>query len=265
MPFDELSDDEWAQLAVLVSHETSVHPHRRGRPRIAPRVVVNAVAWILTTGEPWSKLPARYPSVPTCRSRFEEWQSNGILTRIIRLLSQGGRSFAYIPQPVPLVTEGVPQQTSSPPERRTHRVFWTSPGAWQVHADVTDGSRSLDPLADVARQLSRLAGDESMSLGQQTDNTIRNLPLEPDCQCGSRRLISPPPGIRIADSQGYVIYAAAQQIPNAMYRALAEITKDGRRIERSGLIGPRFTNAEEAQQHALKWARQWIERERRST
>jgi hypothetical protein len=55
-----------------------------------------------------------------------------------------------------------------------------------------------------------------------------------------------PRGTEIADRRGYVIYVAAEQVPNAMYRAWAEITKDGKRVERSGLVGPRFAQAEAA-------------------
>ncbi|MFL6641173.1 MAG: transposase, partial [Paraburkholderia graminis] len=103
MFFDELSNDEWALLSALVSDEPAVRLNRRGRPRADPRVVANAVLWILTTGEPWSKLPGRYPSGPTCRRRFEEWQLNGTLLEMVRLLSRTGRTFAYVPQPAPPV------------------------------------------------------------------------------------------------------------------------------------------------------------------
>ena len=60
--------------------------------------------------------------------------------------------------------------------------------------------------------------------------------------------------------RGYTICGIAQPVQNLMYRAWAEITQDDRRVERSGLIGPRFTDAEEAEQFALDWARQWIDR-----
>jgi len=101
MFFDELSNDEWAQVSALVSDEPAVRLNRRGRPRAEPRIVANAVLWILTTGEPWSKLPGRYPSGPTCRRRFEEWQADGTLAEVIRLLTLNGRAFAYIPEPTP--------------------------------------------------------------------------------------------------------------------------------------------------------------------
>jgi hypothetical protein len=45
------------------------------------------------------------------------------------------------------------------------------------------------------------------------------------------------------------------------YRASVEIIKDGRRVERSGLIGPRFADLESAETHALEWARGWIDRQ----
>ncbi len=121
MFFDELSNDEWALLAALVSDEPAVRLNRRGRPRAEPRIVANAVLWILTTGEPWSKLPGRYPSGPTCRRRFEEWQLNGTLLEMVRLLSQTGRTFAYIPQPAPPAA-AKPARGSPRPSARATKV-----------------------------------------------------------------------------------------------------------------------------------------------
>jgi hypothetical protein len=40
--------------------------------------------------------------------------------------------------------------------------------------------------------------------------------------------------------------------------------KDGKRVERSGLVGPRFGEAGAAEHYALEWARQWIDRECRT-
>lgn len=61
MFFDELSDEEWTRVLTLIADEP-IRLNRRGRPRAETRVVANAILWILTTGEPWSKLPGRYPS-----------------------------------------------------------------------------------------------------------------------------------------------------------------------------------------------------------
>jgi hypothetical protein len=68
------------------------------------------------------------------------------------------------------------------------------------------------------------------------------------------------PGEQLADRRGYVIYVMAQSVPHEMYRAWAEIMKDGRRVERSGLVGPRFETPEAAERHAFEWAQQWIDR-----
>lgn len=266
MFFDELSNDEWAQLAPLVSDEPAVRLNRRGRPRAEPRIVANAVLWILTTGEPWSKLPGRYPSGPTCRRRFEEWQLNGTLTEMIRLLSQTGRKFVYVPQatpPAPAKPATQPQMQSSRDDS-VRGVSWKSPEAWQTPAALTHGWRSLDPLADMTRQLSGTVTHDAVrtepavpraaELGKAKhphyDHPQRPLPVSYSAR-----------GMQIADRRGYVIYVAAERVPNAMYRAWAEIEKDGQRVERSGLVGPRFTDADAAQDYALEWASQWIERE----
>ncbi|NML31252.1 transposase [Paraburkholderia antibiotica] len=312
MFFDELNNDEWALLAPLVSDEPAIRLNRRGRPRAEPRIVTNAVLWILTTGEPWSKLPGRYPSGPTCRRRFEEWQLNGTLLEMVHLLSQSGRTFAYIPQPAPPVTArpAAPvAQTPSPRDDGPRGVSWKSPESWQAPSvsSVLSQWRSADPIADITRQLSGLA-DEATA-GQ----TYAAMPVEPAVErtetadvigamdavlatadtakprgtsvvegaastSASAALSShaaPLPddrraslsmslalrGAQLADPRGYLIYVVVEQVPNAMYRAWAEITRDGRRVERSGLVGPRFAVAQDAQQFAFDWARQWIDRD----
>ncbi|PCE28661.1 transposase [Paraburkholderia acidicola] len=268
MFFDELSNDEWAQLAVLVSDEPAIRLNRRGRPRAEPRIVANAVLWILTTGEPWSKLPGRYPSGPTCRRRFEEWQINGTLTEMVRLLSQVGRSFAYVPEPgVPVATPKpvVDTQPHTPALRDDglRGVFWRSPESWQNSPRAAHPAhewRSLDPIADITRQLSGTASEETTDeeLLQDRAHVGAERPL--DCEHRPVWMNMTSRGKQIVDRHGYVIYVAVEQVPNAMFRAWAEIMKDGKRVERSGLIGPRFAQADAAQEFALGWAADWIDR-----
>ncbi|WP_144153554.1 DUF6566 family protein [Paraburkholderia sp. BCC1885] len=266
MFFDELSNDEWALLAALVSDEPAVRLNRRGRPRAEPRVVANAVLWILTTGEPWSKLPGRYPSGPTCRRRFEEWQLNGTLAEMVSLLSQTGRTFVYVPQASQPVAAkpAVQPEAAAAREDSLRGVSWKSPESWQTPAGVTNGWRSLDPLADMTRQLSGALPHEAAPraeppvsrtavLGGVTPQ--RDYPRSPLPMSVAAR------GTQIVDRPGYVIYVTAERVPNAMYRAWAEIEHDGRRVERSGLVGPRFANPDDAREYALEWARQWIDRQ----
>lgn len=87
MRCDELSDDEWERVEPLLDDE----PARRGRPRAEARRVVNAVLWVLSTGEGWGALPERFPSSPTCRRRFEAWLASGTFYEVIGRLRDGGR------------------------------------------------------------------------------------------------------------------------------------------------------------------------------
>jgi transposase len=295
MFFDELSNDEWALLAALVSDEPAVRLNRRGRPRAEPRIVANAVLWILTTGEPWSKLPGRYPSGPTCRRRFEEWQLNGTLLEMVRLLSQTGRTFAYVPQPAPLnaakPAAPVAAETPSMREEGLRGVSWKSPESWQAPgvSSTLSNWRSADPIADITRQLSGLANaapvarshaaatlrthaaaNREASPAMDTESgtagaVSASLPDEPcarafDDQRNPLSASLAPRGTQVAERHGYVIYVVAEPVPHGMYRAWTEIMKDGKRVERSGLVGPRFAHAPAAEQYALEWARQWIDR-----
>jgi transposase len=320
MFFDELSNDEWALLAALVSDEPAVRLNRRGRPRAEPRIVANAVLWILTTGEPWSKLPGRYPSGPTCRRRFEEWQLNGTLLEMVRLLSQTGRTLAYVPQPVPAVAAKPAAPVAVTPHMRDESlrgVSWKSPESWQAPGMASGLSswRSADPFADMTRQLSgdslnvqnaapsasrrefgtgvphhtlpiarpivppRIERSYAIDANQTNEaGAVGVAMIELDAAIASARgeqlasgetrsplsLSLARRGAQVDDPRGYVIYMAAEQVPNSMYRAWAEIMKDGRRIERSGLVGPRFDNPQSAERFALDWAEQWIDRECRS-
>jgi len=312
MFFDELNNDEWVQLGSLVSEEPAVRLNRRGRPRAEPRIVANAVLWILTTGEPWSKLPGRYPSGPTCRRRFEEWQANGTLTRMVELLSQNGRTFAYIPEPTPPAASRPAPSVEAPKPRDepARGVFWKSPDSWQS-AGLESRARPLDAMSDITRQLAGampsdaqleahlesnpefesnlewesqpalesqspyLAADPTAEVCEIADSTAVAANEPPRAVWPQRGTAWPaadgrrtplwmslasPAGTRVTDGRGYVIYAAAEQVTDGHFRAWAELMKDGERVERSGLIGPRFDNAEAARQYALDWAREWIGR-----
>lgn len=283
MFFEELTDDEWARLAPLAADEP-MHPHRRGRPRAEPRVVANAVLWILTTGERWSKLPARYPSGPTCRRRFDDWLADGTLVRIVQILSEFGRTFAYVPQPETMV-QAAPKAAPVPaPESpRLRGVFWTNPESWHA-TQACGGADGFDRYethgtdgVDGANVMTTADGVGAMN-GVCAHSTRGEAPV-----ASSRR--APTPGVtlrvngerphdaalvdsltvtkRSEDYRDHMIHASAQPVAKQMqltYRASAEIVKDGRRIERSGLIGPRFPDNESAERYALDWARDWIDR-----
>jgi transposase len=284
MFFDELSNDEWAQLSALVSDEPAVRLNRRGRPRAEPRIVANAVLWILTTGEPWSKLPGRYPSGPTCRRRFEEWHASGTLAEMIRLLMLNGRTFAYIPEPT---THAGPKpapvaEAPKPRDEFARGVYWKSPDTWQsAPRDLStaggspSGWRALAPMADITR---RLVGSAAVETGfvetranaagagaSGADEPHDDRAVAPKTQHTPLSMsLTVPRGPQVANGQGYVIYVTVERVPNEKFRASTEIRKDGKRVERSGLIGPRFADADAAHRFAYDWARQWINRECRT-
>lgn len=248
MSFDELSDEEWDRLSALIPEEP-IRLNRRGRPRAECRVVANAVLWILTTGEPWSKLPGRYPSGPTCRRRFEEWLASGTLGEMIHWLSeQSGRAFAYVPPPPEPVAVVHPIEPA-PECDRLRGVFWQNPESWRLPAGRDDGWYDGGFGALASREAG--AGRVFEVPGAPAHDERARV------HAGSVSFATIAP--QTETYRGYTIHGIAQPVQNLMYRAWAEIMQDERRVERSGLIGPRFTDAESAEQYALDWARQWIE------
>lgn len=246
MFFEELNDDEWARIAALAADEP-VHPHRRGRPRAETRVVTNAVLWILTTGERWSKLPARYPSGPTCRRRFDEWLADGTLIEMVNILSQTGRGFAYVPQPQP-ATQPVPKPAPAPESPRLRGVFWTNPESWQAANGACASACRTSDVAIASSRPFQVPGTTLRMREQEHDIPVMN-------PTSTEKLTR--------EYRGYTILAQAQAVAKhtqLTYRASAELVKDGKRIERSGLIGPPFADHESAERHALEWAHDWIDR-----
>ncbi|WP_179400599.1 transposase [Burkholderia guangdongensis] len=262
MFFDELNDEEWNRLSTLIANEP-IRLNRRGRPRADTRVVANAVLWILTTGEPWSKLPGRYPSGPTCRRRFEEWLADGTMLKMIDTLTAfSGRTFAYIPPP-PVPVAPVAQAEPAPDNDRLRGVFWQNPESWQLPIGQSDAWPDALGLRGRADHESNVDDADDADDAESSTFTVPGAAV--GAQAGLRdphasaTQLSPSEP-QIDTYRGYTLYCIAQPVQNLMYRAWAEIVLDDRRIERSGLIGPRFTDAESAEQYALDWARRWIDR-----
>jgi transposase len=256
MYFDELSNEEWELLAPMLSDKPAIRLSRRGRPRADPRIVANAILWILTTGEPWSNLPGRYPSGPTCRCRFDDWQLNGTLAKIIQLLTQMGRTFAYLPNASSAVTRSALRRGGRGQcDDGLRSVLWKSPESWQAPPHKIDGRQLIDPFDEITRQLSGRAGDIPIRF-QSSAMMAASSPRQMGRPCES-----PWTATQVASHDSYVIRASADPVSNELFRAWAEIMRHGRRIQRSGLIGPRFEDFETAQGYALDWARKWIDQQ----
>ncbi|MFB9127706.1 transposase [Paraburkholderia dipogonis] len=260
MHFDEISDEEWLQLAPVLADPPIVH-RQRGRPRASVRVVANAVLWVLTTGDSWSMLPSHYPSAPTCRHRFEAWRSSGALAEMYRILLSTGRRFRCGPQLTlqrrDALTRGIDRQTR---DEGCRRVFWRDQASWQAPRETWQSSQTADTFKDIARELPNPA-NSAHALPECVEPRAPVTPLHSIHRIDSPWMGLASKGHTESDPRGYVIYIAADRLANARFRGWAEIVRDDRRVARSGLIGPSFKNCETARQYALEWARRWIDEE----
>ena len=126
MPFDDLRDAEWDVIGALLCDDP-IRNERRGRPRVDSRAVINGVLWLLSTGEGWSKLPGRYPSPPTCRRRFEQWQGDGTLAEVFKRLASCGREVTL--RGCVVIS---PSKSATPASLdRLRGAFWTNPEVWR--------------------------------------------------------------------------------------------------------------------------------------
>ena len=83
----ELSDRDWNRIASLIREPKRRHDGR-GRPRHDPRRVLGGILWVLRSGARWKDLPERFPSYQTCHRRFQQWQADGTIERIVFTLGE---------------------------------------------------------------------------------------------------------------------------------------------------------------------------------
>jgi transposase len=79
-----ISDELWALVEPLIpSPKPAVHG-RTGRPRTPDRDVLEGIAFVLSTGIGWAKLPVElgYGSGWTCWRRLQEWAEAGVFDRL---------------------------------------------------------------------------------------------------------------------------------------------------------------------------------------
>jgi transposase len=78
-----LTDDEWDAIRDLFPE-----PAKTGRPPRDPRVIVDAILWVLRTGSPWRDLPERYGPYTSVYNRFNRWAKAGVWIRVFETLAQ---------------------------------------------------------------------------------------------------------------------------------------------------------------------------------
>lgn len=73
-------DDLWDTIApILVEHDP---PKHRGRKRIPPRGVLDALIFRMRTGCQWNQLPKEFPDDSSVHRTFQRWVRLGVLNRI---------------------------------------------------------------------------------------------------------------------------------------------------------------------------------------
>ncbi len=76
-----LTDEEWDLIA-----DVFPEPAETGRPRRDPRTVLDGILWVLRTGSPWRDVPEEFGAWKTCWRMFDQWNADGTLVEILRLL-----------------------------------------------------------------------------------------------------------------------------------------------------------------------------------
>ena len=84
-----LTDAQWEAIRRYVpGPELDGTSDKGGRPWRDPRDVLHGILWVLRTGAPWADMPTRYPPYATCFRRFQKWEREGVLDRILAALAR---------------------------------------------------------------------------------------------------------------------------------------------------------------------------------
>src|SRR6202158_6346732 len=86
----DLTAAQWEKLKPLLAPKR--RSDGRGRPWRDTQAVLNGVLWVLRTGAPWHDLPDRYPPYQTCHRRFQQWQRDGTLDRLLHAVGEDLRT-----------------------------------------------------------------------------------------------------------------------------------------------------------------------------
>jgi len=77
-----LTDEQWELAKPLIPHRVA----RTGRPPKDPRLMLDGIFWILSTGAPWRDLPERFGPWQTVYDHFARWRRTGVFDKIVEAL-----------------------------------------------------------------------------------------------------------------------------------------------------------------------------------
>ncbi len=77
-----LTDEQWEAVQPLIPKGSAC----TGRRAKEPRLMLDGIFWILSTGAPWRDLPERFGPWQTVYDRFSKWRKAGVFAAIIETL-----------------------------------------------------------------------------------------------------------------------------------------------------------------------------------
>jgi len=82
----DMSDAEFVLIAPLLPAAKA-----RGRKRTDPRIILNALFYLIRAGCPWRLLPKDFPPFTTVQNQFYAWRDSGGWTQILAILVMAAR------------------------------------------------------------------------------------------------------------------------------------------------------------------------------
>jgi transposase len=82
----DMSDAEFTVISPLLPARKT-----RGRKRTDPRIILNALFYLIRAGCPWRLLPKDFPPFTTVQNQFYAWRDSGLWSQIIAILVMSAR------------------------------------------------------------------------------------------------------------------------------------------------------------------------------
>jgi transposase len=76
--YQKLSDEQWSEIAPVIGRPGG----KLGRPRLDNRNVLDAILWVLQSGNIWDRVPSAFASSSTAQRRYREWVESGTWSHI---------------------------------------------------------------------------------------------------------------------------------------------------------------------------------------
>ena len=77
----EITDSQWNRIKFLFPQK------KVGRPALDPRIVFNAILWMLASGARWRDLPTRYGNWNSIYHKFRQWCESGLFESLLHLVN----------------------------------------------------------------------------------------------------------------------------------------------------------------------------------